>query len=66
MRKQPPVVPVQVQAGHWEEFLHGKGGQALELAAQGSAGVSIPGGILEVCECGTQGHGLQMGLGRSA
>lgn len=49
-----------------KEFLYGEGGQALELAAHGSVGVPIPGVLSETCECGTKGHGLQMGLGRLA
>jgi len=30
----------------------------LEQAAQGSGGVSIPGGVEKTCRCGTLGHGL--------
>jgi len=33
-------------------------GQALEQAAQGSGGVTIPGGVQKTCRCGTSGHGL--------
>jgi len=33
-------------------------GQALEQAAQGSGGVTIPGGVEKMCRCGTSGHGL--------
>jgi len=32
--------------------------QALGQAAQGSGGVPIPGGVQEMCRCGTSGHGL--------
>ena len=32
---------------------------ALEQAAQGSGGVTIPGGFQESCSCDTEGHGLQ-------
>jgi len=35
-----------------------KSGQALEQAAQGSSGVTIPGGVQKTCRCGTWGHGL--------
>jgi len=35
-----------------------KSGQALARAAQGSGGVTIPGGVQETCGCGTSGHGL--------
>jgi len=38
---------------------------ALEWAAQGSGGVSTPGGK-EMRECGTKGHGLMMGVGNSS
>ena len=40
------------------EFLHEECGQALEWAALGNGGVLIPGGIQEICGCGTKGHGL--------
>jgi len=30
----------------------------IEQAAQGSGGVTTPGGVQEVCRCGTSGHGL--------
>jgi len=33
-------------------------GQTLEQAAQGSGGVTIPGGVQKPCRCGTLGHGL--------
>jgi len=32
-------------------------GQALEQAAQGSDGVTIPGGVQKMCRCATLGHG---------
>lgn len=31
---------------------------ALAQAAQGSSGVTVPGGIQETWKCGTEGHGL--------
>jgi len=33
-------------------------GQALEQAAQGSGGVTIPGGVQKICRYGSSGHGL--------
>jgi len=33
-------------------------GQALDWAAQGHGGVTIPRGILELWRCGTEGRGL--------
>jgi len=30
----------------------------LQQAAQGSGGVTIPGGVQNTCRCGTLGHGL--------
>jgi len=33
-------------------------GQALEQAAQGSSWVIMPGGVQNMCRCGTSGHGL--------
>jgi len=30
----------------------------LEQAAQGSGGVTIPGGVQKKCRCGTMGYGL--------
>jgi len=35
----------EIEVGHKEEFLHREGDQALEWAAWGGGGVSIPGGI---------------------
>ena len=35
-----------------------KSGQALEQAAQGGGGVTIPGGVQKTCRCGILGHGL--------
>jgi len=29
----------------------------LEQAAQGSGGITIPGGVKKTCRCGTSGHG---------
>lgn len=52
---QPPGV---VQVGHQEEFLYGKGCQALKWAAQGGDGVTTLGGVQEMTGCDTQGHGL--------
>lgn len=37
-------------------------GQAPAQAAQASGGITIPGGIQKTRKCGTQGHGLVMGL----
>jgi len=30
----------------------------IQLFAQGSGGVTIPGGVPKMCRCGTSGHGL--------
>jgi len=60
---------VSHSAGGGLDWMVGKiwGGSALEGAAQGSGGVSIPGGDLrdvwETSECGTEGCGLVGGLG---
>jgi len=35
-----------------------KNGEALEQAAQGGSGVTIPGGVQEMCRCGTADYGL--------
>lgn len=51
--KRPQAVSGEVQVGHQEEFLHGKAGQALELAAQGGGAVTILGSIQEVAGHGT-------------
>ena len=55
---QNEVVSGVIQIGYWEEFLYWKSGQALEQAAQGGGGVTIPGGVQKMCKCGTSGHGL--------
>lgn len=41
------------------------GGQTMEGAVQGNDGALIPGGIYEICGCGTKGHCLIKGLSRS-
>lgn len=62
---------VSHSAGGGLDWVAGKiwGGTAVEGAAQGSGGVSIPGGDLrdvwETSECGTEGCGLVVGLGTS-
>jgi len=33
-------------------------GQTLEQAAQGSGGITIPGGVQKTCRYGISGHGL--------
>ncbi len=35
-----------------------KSGNALEQAAQGGGGVTVPGGVQEMCRCGIEEHGL--------
>jgi len=35
-----------------------KSDDALAKAAQGGGGVTVPGGVQEMCRCGTEGHGL--------
>lgn len=37
--------------------LCGKGGQALKGAAQASGGVTVPGNVKKMCECGIWGQG---------
>jgi len=37
------------------DFLHY--GRALEQAAQGSGGITIPGGVQKMCRSGSSGHG---------
>lgn len=44
-RKQLQAVPGVVQFGNQEEFLHGKGCQALEGSAQRDGRVLIPAGV---------------------
>lgn len=48
MKKWPQAVQGEVQIVCQGQFLHGKGGQALEQAAQGSGGIIIPGGLRDV------------------
>jgi len=65
---------LQVTATGWEEmdlsctrggsgWILGKNSSQQEwwgsgTAAQGSGGVTVPGGVQETCRCGTEGHGL--------
>ena len=39
-------------------YIHSNYDQALEQAAQGSGGVTIPAGVQKTCRCGISGHGL--------
>ena len=41
-----------------ERFLLRNSGEALAQAAQGGAGVTVPGGVQEMWRCGTEGCGL--------
>jgi len=41
-----------------KNFVTERVGQALEQAAQGSGGVTVPGGVKKMCRCSTSGHGL--------
>ena len=43
--------------GYREKFLLQMSGEALEVAVQGSGGVTIPGGFQEKGRCGTEGRG---------
>lgn len=54
MRKWPQAMSGDVQVGHQEKFLHRRGCQVLERAAQGGSGVTISQGVQ-----GTTGHGTQ-------
>lgn len=44
----------EVQVGHWEEFIFGRGSQSLAVAAQGAGAVPIPGDVQ-----GRPGRGTQ-------
>lgn len=39
------VAPEEVHVGYWEMFLHGEWCWALKQAAQGTRGVTVPGGV---------------------
>lgn len=41
-----------IQLGYWERFLHWKGDQAMEEAAQGGRGAISPGSVQRICLCG--------------
>lgn len=46
-----------IRVGYKEKFLFIVSCWALEQAAQGDGGITVPGGIQEVCECGMEGSG---------
>jgi len=48
----------EAKVGYWEKIHLRKSGEALEQAAQGVGGVTIPGGVQEKGSCGNWGHGL--------
>jgi len=50
------VVIFEVWIFGCEKKLHQQSGEALAQAAQGGCGVTIPGGVQEICS--TEGHGL--------
>jgi len=43
---------------HKEQLLLSKSGEAVAQAAQEGGEVTVPGGVQELCGCGTEGHGL--------
>ena len=45
----------EVQVGYLKKFLLRKSIEVLEQAAQGGSEVTVPGGIQEMCRCGTVG-----------
>jgi len=45
------------QTAYWEKFLLRKSGEAVAQAARGGGAVPVPGGIQELCGCGTEGDG---------
>ena len=49
--------------GDLEKFILRKNSEALAQAAQGSQGVTIPGGVQEAWRCGTEGHSMHGGDG---
>ena len=51
----------EIQVVCEEKFILQKTGKALEWAAH--RGGSIPGGVEEVCRCGTKGHDLVGNIG---
>lgn len=64
-KKQLLFVPGEVWIGYYGKILHQKGCQALEEAAQGSGGITIPGTDLKMSRCplGTWFRaGLMVGL----
>lgn len=46
-----------IRVGYQEKFLFILSCWALEQAAQGDGGITVPGGVQEVCECGMEGSG---------
>ena len=59
----PQVMLEEVQIRYQEKFLLHQSGDALAQAAQGSGGVTVPGGVQEPWRSGTEGHGLVVGMG---
>ena len=53
----------EVQVGYKEKFLLIKSGEAVAQAAQGDGGVTVPGGVQELCGCGTEGCGQRVWWG---
>ena len=47
-----------IQIGYYEKFIFRKSDEGLEQAAQRGNGITVPGGVQEMCSCGTEGHRL--------
>jgi len=52
------IVGYEEWVGYEEQFLLRKCSEAVAQAAQSGGGITIPGGVQELCGCGTEGHGL--------
>jgi len=52
--------PSSAQVVYQEKFLLRMSGTALEQAAQGGGGVTVPGGGQEAWRCSTEGRGLMV------
>jgi len=52
----PSLGKVISQVGYYEKFPLRKSSETLKQTTQRGGGVTVPGGLQEVCGCGTEGH----------
>ena len=50
-------MPGNVHFGYYEKFILRKSSETFGQATHGRGGVTVPGGVQEMCRCSTEGYG---------